>query len=106
MVGDLFMGAKPVVLLVEGIKIDRRSEPNSYLLAAAPVAEYLFWQVVAEPRNKNRNYLRAPLVDYLANARLSRQHFVGTAFQISAALGMEADDVSAAFRTQLYEATK
>src|SRR4051812_28471128 len=97
MVGDLFVGTEAVVLLVKGREIDRFAEPDPHLFAAAPVAEDLFWQIIAQAGDKYRNYLRTGRIDDLPNAGLGGQHVVRTTFEVASAFGMKADDVPAAF---------
>src|SRR5688500_2620772 len=97
------MGSQAVGFLVEGCEIDRLAEPDADGLATGPVAEDLFWQVVAEPGDEDGNDLRAGGVDDLSDAGLGGEHVVRAALEIALPFGVETDDVAMAFGAQLYE---
>lgn len=96
MISDLLMCANSIATRVKFAKIDLLAEPDAYLRPARPIAKDLFWQVVAQTRNKNRQNLWVRLVNDLADAGLRRKKLIWVVVQISLAFGVKTNNMASA----------
>ena len=97
---DLLVSPDGVAPLVEVCEFERGAEAHADGLAAAPVAQHLLRQVVAEPGDEDGQDLRPRVLNQPADAGLRAQVRVRVRALVARALGVEADDVARALEAR------
>jgi hypothetical protein len=70
---DLNVSSRLVLARQIVCQIKLWSKVDSDLFAARPIAHYLFWQIVSQSGDENRNDLRRRILNSLADAGLRRE---------------------------------